>query len=777
MNKLRNTAACVLRGLPCAAASVLMLAAAATRAADYPTTVLGDHPSAYYRFEELSGGTAVDSSVNSNNAAIFQNAEVSSPLFGAAGLDTNSFNFVVPGPGGEADYGYVDIPKGPLITPLAPDGTNGAPFSAELWVRPAGYPANWSVPIVQGLNNGVTADGWNVYVSGPGAGNPAGQSYFYLDMRPGVFAGFGDFLISFGQWYHLVLAYDGTNAVFYINGAAHAITVGAGGYVPDTTQDAFIGSGAPIGWDPFNGNVDEVAFYTNVLTASQVANHYAVGTNSIRVIPTGAGILSQPTSETNYSGLPVTFTVTASGTLPLTYIWLSNSVPVGPNANSLTLLAHYPEDNGASIQVIVTNAYGPPATSSIVTLTVLTNLNIVSPPGSITRNVGSHAAFHVTANGAVPITYQWSLSTDGGATYNPIAGARNKTYWLSNVQMSQNNYQYSVAVTNPFTSTSVSAGLSVQARTDPPVPLTGYGAIVAADNPVAYYRLDEASGTLAEDAVGTFDGTYTPNLGSILYGVPTGIPHSTDPAAGLTNGATVVVPFAPELNPDTAWTVESWLQPTSLGANGGDYRVVLSSEYNLYPNPYNGWYVYQQPSGTFAFVPQPGNGFIVAGPDDPAHGNVLVAGKWYHLVITDDTTNFNMYINGELRTGFPVSGIPFISDGDGINLDGTAGITPGLGNFVIGQRTDGAFNTFEGNIDDTAIYNYALTPKQVLSHYSDAALLSIVKIGTNVVLTWPVGNLQQSTDVVGTYTDIVGATSPYTNAVSGAHKFFRVHVP
>lgn len=767
------TTRALLCGLSATAAALLPIGAA--WAADYPTTILNDHPSAYYRFEETSGATANDSSTNDVPATIFYNGEGSSPALGGPGIDTNSFLFEVAATN-TADFGYVDIPYSTLISPLAADGTNSGVFSAELWVKPTSYPNNWSVPILQGLNNGVSADGWNVYVSGPGAGNPAGQSYFYLDMRPGIFLGYGDFLISFGSWYHLVLTFDGTNGVFYINSVAHPFTVGAGGFVPDKTEDALIGSGSTIGWLPFNGGVDEVAFYTNVLSASQVLNHYTIGTNSFRVVPTGAAIVSDLTPQTNYSGLPVSFSVTAGGTLPLTYLWYSNNIHVGPNANTFTFNAQYPQNNNASIQVIVTNQYGPPATSSIVALTVLTNLNLVYPPQSITRNIGSHAAFHVTANGAVPITYQWSLSTDGGTTFQSIVGATNQTYWLNNVQISQNNNQYSVTVSNPFTSASASASLTVQPRTDPPVLLTGYGAIVAADNPVAYWRVDEATGTLAEDAVGTFDGAYTPGAGTISYDQPPGIPRSTDPAVGLAGGATIQVPFAPELNPDTAWSVEFWIQPSSLGANGGDYRVVMSSQFNNRIDAYNGWYIYQQPSDTLAFVPQPANAFITAGPDDPPNNNLIVAGKWYHCVVTDDNINWNFYINGELRTSFPVSG--FVPNGDGITAAGAPAINGNDGSAtVIGQRDDGAFGTFQGTVDETAIYNYALSPQQVLSHSVNLPLLTIAKSGANVVLTWPEGVLQQASSLPGGFTDVLGATSPYTTSASAGPKFFRVRVP
>ncbi len=64
--------------------------------------------------------------------------------------------------------------------------------------------------------------------------------------------------------------------------------------------------------------------------------------------------------------------------------------------------------------------------------------------------------------------------------------------------------------------------------------------------------------------------------------------------------------------------------------------------------------------------------------------------------------------------------------------------------------------------------NYAVAPVPVT--------LSIAKVGSDVVLTWPTGTLQQSTNATGDYSDLTGATSPHTNAVTGTQKFFRVKV-
>jgi hypothetical protein len=751
----------------CGAAALLFLALSGVKAADYPTTILKDNPSAYYRFEETSGSIANDSSTNDISATIAENGEDTSPLLGLPGIDTNSFYFAGAGPGGSSDFGEVAIPNSAYIMPLATNGTSSGAFSAELWVQPTAQNSTYEVP----LEVAAYPNGWNFYVTGADAGT---SSFFKLNMPGGVLFQTVGGPIQFLSWYHLVFTYDGTNATVYVNGT-NAFGPFAVGMVPAIGSGADVGSGQGVGWLPFIGGIDEVAFYDYVLSASQVTNHYAVGTNSFRPGNIAAGITTAPLDETNYSGLPVTFSVTPSGTPPFNYIWFSNSVVVGPDADSLSFTAQYPGNNGANIQVIVTNNYGS-FTSAVVTLTVLTNVNIPAGPGSITRNVGSHAAFHVTADGAVPLTYQWSVSSDGGTTFTSILNATNESLWLTNVQLSQSGNLYDVLVSNPFTSSIQSASLSVQARTDPAVPLTGYGAIVVADNPVAYWRLDEASGTLAEDAVGTFDGTYTANSGAIGYGAATGIPHSTDPAVTLSGGATIQVPWAPELNPDTAWSVETWIQPSVVG---DQYRVVLSSEYNSYPNPYNGWYLYEQQGSpsTLAFVPQPGNFFVSA-------STALVVSNWYHVVVTDDTTNFNLYVNGQLGSSYPVADVAFVPNGDGINGDGTAGLPSGPdseydgANFVIGQRDDLLFGTFLGTVDDTAIYQYALSAQQVSSHYADGALLTIAKSGAHATLTWPLGVLQSSTNVSGIYTDVPSATSPYSPVTSGQPAiFYRVYVP
>ena len=53
--------------------------------------------------------------------------------------------------------------------------------------------------------------------------------------------------------------------------------------------------------------------------------------------------------------------------------------------------------------------------------------------------------------------------------------------------------------------------------------------------------------------------------------------------------------------------------------------------------------------------------------------------------------------------------------------------------------------------------------------------ITLTRSGANLILSWPGGGiLQSSTNVVGTYVDILGSTSPFTVTPTGTQKYFRV---
>ena len=156
-------------------------------------------------------------------------------------------------------------------------------------------------------------------------------------------------------------------------------------------------------------------------------------------------------------------------------------------------------------------------------------------------------------------------------------------------------------IENPWSSTnSDPATLTVTARAVT-VPITGYAKVVMADDPVAFWRLDEADGsTTAVDAAGSFDGTYTPGNGTLTFAAATGIPYETNQAVSVSGGAQVLIPWALELNPHGPFTAEAWFKPASLAADAQDYRTVYSSMGPGGGGGPNGWLLYQQPDNTFA---------------------------------------------------------------------------------------------------------------------------------------------------------------------------------
>jgi len=760
----------------------LSLAAAASllcpraNAADYPTTILGDKPVAYYRLEELPGATvAVDSSSNALNGTYNFNS-TGSPLLGLPGIDTNSISFSYGS--GASDFGYVSIPYNILLSPVNSDGLTGAPFSAECWVEATTLTlSDYISPVaMSGAYTGGTyanGSGWNFYEA---ATTPPTWQLF-IRTKAGVEILADPTPIALLQWYHLAVTWDGTNAIFYVN-AAPQQTLALNNYLAVPNYAAAIGAGPQTGHGAFVGGVDEVAFYTNALTATQITNHYKIGTNSFRSPPTPPGFVTAPQSSTNYSGTSVTFSALANGTAPLHYQWFRNGSVLSSQTNSAySFIAQYPADNGASFTVTVTNALGSTNNSSApAVLTVLTNLNILAPPFSITRNSNSYAAFRVAASGAQPIGYKWSVSTNSGNSYTALAGQTNGTLWLTNVPLSWNGYQYGVTVTNPFGSSFAFATLTVQPRAVN-VSFDAYGKVVTNDHPVAFWLLDEATNsTTATDAVGSFDGTYNNNLGPIRWGISGGIPNATNPVIDLADtnetlagqGGVVDIPYALELNPYGAWTFEAWVRPDSNDPVG-NYRTIFSSMYNSnFSTAVFGWLIYQHPASAFTLVAFNGTGGPAFFGSDFGH-IPLNPGSWYHLALVDNTTNIQLYVNGVAGSAnTSVAGSGFIPDG--INGDPSLSAGP----TVLGQRSDGAFYGFSGGVGNVAVYNYALTQAQVTSHFHGAVALSFALSGTNVVLTWPFGTLQASGNVNGTYTNVTGAASPFTTATGGSHAFFRV---
>ena len=138
---------------PALATAVLaILSVWSARAADYPTTILADNPRAYFRLEETSGTTAVDSS----STGSFPGTYVTSgafPILGQPGIKTNSIS-LSSGQAASVTAGYY------------PELNQPGPFSFEIWARPVSVPTggNYRCPIGNSPAFGTaTQSGWYIY--------------------------------------------------------------------------------------------------------------------------------------------------------------------------------------------------------------------------------------------------------------------------------------------------------------------------------------------------------------------------------------------------------------------------------------------------------------------------------------------------------------------------------------------------------------------------------------------------------------------------------------
>ncbi len=169
-------------------------------------------------------------------------------------------------------------------------------------------------------------------------------------------------------------------------------------------------------------------------------------------VNTGVSITAQPADVTACVGSTATVSVTATGTGPITYQWeVSNDggvtwVPVpGAITSSVSIPNVTMALNGGLAHVIMSNGCTATITSASAQLTVEDLPVITTQPSSTSTCEGSGASFGVTATGT-GLSYQWQVSTDGGATFNDIGGQTGSTLDLAGVAASANNNQYQVLV-------------------------------------------------------------------------------------------------------------------------------------------------------------------------------------------------------------------------------------------------------------------------------------------------------------------------------------------
>ena len=211
------------------------------------------------------------------------------------------------------------------------------------------------------------------------------------------------------------------------------------------------------------------------------------------------------------------------------------------------------------------------------------------------------------------------------------------------------------------------------------------------DSPVAYWRLNESSGTAVYDSAGSHNGTRS---GTVTLGQSGALVGDPDTAMDF-GGGHVVVPYAADLDGNT-FSIECWAKPSSVG--GGSwrspvmYRWVDGSTsgpdcygYNFYADAthenWEFWIGRGPAAGSFAVV----------------NGPAAQLDKWTHLVGTYDGTTMRFYTDGRYRSS---------------SVQAHGVLTTTSVPFEIGGGP-----RFAGDLDEMAVYDTALSAERVAAHY------------------------------------------------------------
>jgi hypothetical protein len=442
---------------------------------------------------------------------------------------------------------------------------------------------------------------------------------------------------------------------------------------------------------------------------------------------TKPGILNEPQSRTNNAGTTATFTVKADGG-SLVYRWLKNGSDVADanasGAASATLtITNVLAANAGNYQVSITNTAGS-TNSQIVSLTVI-DPAITTQPTSRTNFTGLTTVFQAFAGGTPTLAYQWYKDNNPLSDTGNVSGSTTNSLTITNLVTGNAGDYFLVVSNNHGMVTSITATLTV---------------ILAPSTSLALWNFNDTNAALASPPPISGNGTASLVALTTSATFATGCPD--DNIAGATN---------------TGWNTSSYPAADSNNKQAG---VQFSVSTAGYKNILLYWQ--QRQSAT--------------------------ASKYTRLQYTTDGSAFTdasvitMPPGGDWQT--------YSSD-----LSAVSGINDNT-NFAVrivteweSTATGGGTNAYVAT-GSASTYGTAGTIRfdlvNVLADPTNAVVaplpipLTIERIGDNTVVSWTnaVFSLASSTSVVVPVTNkVAGATSPYTNALPGDVRFFRLVWP
>jgi len=196
---------------------------------------------AYWKFDETSGATALDSSGNGNNGTLVGDPKWVAGKFGGA-LEFNGNDYVNCGNGAS-----LQIRDQITIT---------------FWFKVQAFSNTWEGFLAKGDDSyrasrgGGTGNATHMGISGTSTGG--GNGWFN-----------GTVIVTDNQWHHFAATYDGTAGRIYIDGVLDVTSPGTG-RINQSSYNFYIGENAQATGRFLHGLMDEVRLYSRAMTDSEI---------------------------------------------------------------------------------------------------------------------------------------------------------------------------------------------------------------------------------------------------------------------------------------------------------------------------------------------------------------------------------------------------------------------------------------------------------------------------------------------------------------------------
>lgn len=231
----------------------------------YSQLVIEDNPVAYWRVGESSADLPAVDAVGSFNG-----------VYDASGAGNYTSGTITPGvPGGvpgETDTAVAVTGGARVEVPWALELNPSGDFAAEAWIKPATLAADNQDYRTAFSSEGSGPTGWLLYQQP----NNTWAWVIYGDNWVSQFVTDPVTVIAADTWYHVVLRREGNTFSVFVNGR-QTIAQDWNAFVPNRDGAVNLGWRHLNDWKPFNGVIDDVAFYHYALSLDQIQKHYTVG--------------------------------------------------------------------------------------------------------------------------------------------------------------------------------------------------------------------------------------------------------------------------------------------------------------------------------------------------------------------------------------------------------------------------------------------------------------------------------------------------------------------